>query len=98
MIRPDEFVPVALTTRSGCPESVHFGAVVGLDSEGEIAFTAGDPMVEIYPRSSNKPLQATAMVDLGLSLPPELLALVCASHDGSPLHVDAAGRILARVG
>ena len=98
MPTPDSFAPVAITRRSGCDESVHFGAVVGLSTNGEIAFAVGDATTSIYPRSSNKPMQATAMVRAGLRLPPELLALVCASHDGTPLHLDAARRILATAG
>jgi L-asparaginase II len=98
MATPESFAPVAITRRSGFDESVHFGAVVGLSSNGEIAFAIGDPATAIYPRSSNKPMQALAMVRAGLSLPPELLALVCASHDGTPMHLDAARRILATVG
>ncbi len=98
MSQPDAFVPVALTTRSGLAESVHFGAVVGVDADGSVAFAAGDPDATIYPRSSNKPLQAVAMVEAGLALPPDLLALVCASHDGTPMHTDAALRILASAG
>jgi L-asparaginase II len=43
-------------------------------------------------------MQALAMVRAGLHLQPELLALVCASHDGTPEHLDAARRILATVG
>jgi L-asparaginase II len=98
MPTPESFVPVAITRRSGCDESVHFGAVVGLSFTGEIAFALGDPTAAIYPRSSNKPMQAVAMVRAGLELPPELLALVCASHDGTPVHLDAARRILAIAG
>jgi len=98
MANPEAFVPVAITTRSGYEESVHFGAVVGLAPNGDVALAAGDPAVAIYPRSSTKPLQAAAMVRNGLRLPPELLALVCGSHDGTPRHVDAARRILASVG
>ncbi len=92
------FVPVAVTSRSGFDESVHFGAVVCLGSSGEIVFAAGDPGVTIYPRSANKPLQATAMVRAGLDLPPPLLALVSASHDGTPMHIAAARAILAGAG
>src|SRR4051812_5422979 len=95
MSRADAFVPLAQTVRSGQPESTHFGVVVALNSDGTIAFSVGDPTVAIYPRSSNKPLQAATMVELGLSLPPELLALVCASHDGSPMHCEGVRRILA---
>jgi L-asparaginase II len=98
MATPESFAPVAITRRSGCDESVHFGAVVGLSATGEIAFAVGDPMTAIYPRSSSKPMQAVAMVRAGLQLPPELLALVCASHDGTPMHIAAARRILATAG
>lgn len=92
------FVPLAITTRSGVRESEHAGAVVALAADGNVAFALGDPAVTIYPRSSMKPLQATAMVDAGLNLPPDLLALVCASHDGRPEHLDGVRSILARAG
>jgi L-asparaginase II len=98
MARADAFVAVAQTVRSGQAESTHFGAVVALDRDGAVAFAAGDPSVHIYPRSSNKPMQALAMVEIGLVLPPELLALVCASHDGSPIHREGVRQILASVG
>ena len=49
----DTFVPLVLTTRSDHQESVHFGAVVAIGRDGSLAFAAGDPTVEIYPRSSN---------------------------------------------
>ena len=43
MATPEAFAPVAITRRSGCDESVHFGAVVGLSSSGEVEFAVGDP-------------------------------------------------------
>ena len=98
MSRPDAFAPVAITTRSGVAESVHFGAIAALDSDGSLAFATGDPSVLVYPRSSNKPLQAVAMVRAGLVLPPRLLALVCASHDGTDVHLGAARDILGGAG
>ena len=98
MPTPESFVPVAITTRSGLDESVHFGAVVGLGPSGEIEFAVGDPNAIIYPRSANKPMQAVAMVRTGLSLPPELLALTCASHDGTPMHIAGVRRILDAAG
>ncbi|MDO8363486.1 MAG: asparaginase, partial [Actinomycetota bacterium] len=98
MATPDAFVPIAIATRNGFDESVHFGAVVALGPMGDIELAVGDPHVAVYPRSSNKPMQAVAMVRAGLRLPPELLALVCASHDGTPMHTEAALRILATAG
>ncbi|MEY2581918.1 MAG: hypothetical protein QOE09_1767 [Ilumatobacteraceae bacterium] len=74
---------------------MHYGAVVGLSANGDIEFAVGDPTASIYPRSSNKPMQAVGMLRAGLELPADLLALVCASHDGTPEHVEVARRILA---
>jgi L-asparaginase II len=95
MSKPADYAPIAITDRSGYDESVHFGAVVCLGPDGSIEAAVGQAGTTIYPRSSNKPLQAVAMVRAGLDLPPELLALVCASHDGTPAHLAAAQQILA---
>jgi L-asparaginase II len=38
------------------------------------------------------------MVRIGLDLPPDLLALACASHSGEPFHIDGVRRILASAG
>ena len=84
--------------RSGLVESRHRGSVVALDGNGSIAFARGDVERPIYGRSANKPIQAMAMVELGLDLPPELLALVCASHNGEPMHIEGVRRILATAG
>jgi L-asparaginase II len=94
----DVFVELAVTTRSGHDESVHYGAVVGLAPDGSVEFALGDPGAIVFPRSSTKPIQATAMVASGLDVPPHLLALVCASHDGRPEHLRAATDILVRAG
>lgn len=98
MVSAEAFAPVAITSRSGFDESIHFGAVVGLGASGAIEYAIGDPSTHIYPRSSNKPMQAVAMLRAGLQLPPELLAIACASHDGTTLHTDAVQRILADCG
>lgn len=92
---PSSFVPVAVTDRSGFDESVHHGAVVVLDAEGEVVWSAGDPSVVIYPRSSMKPLQCDGMIEQGFSGTPEQVALACASHIGEPRHVDVVRSILA---
>lgn len=93
-----DMVPVAFTVRNGIEESYHYGAVVCLERDGSVAFSAGSPNFIILPRSSMKPMQATVMVTAGLRLPPRLLALVCASHDGRPEHLQAAREILASAG
>ena len=92
------YVPIAATSRSGFDESVHFGAAVVVDATGAVLWSAGDPDVEVYPRSSTKPLQAEAMVRLGVVLTSEQLALACASHDGTPRHVAVVRSTLAAAG
>jgi L-asparaginase II len=100
MTSPDAIrdVPIAVARRSGYDECVHFGSLIALAADGSVAFSVGDPNLRCYPRSSLKPLQAEAMVGAGLDLPLEMLALVCASHDGTPAHVAGVLRILAGAG
>jgi L-asparaginase II len=92
----DRVAPIALATRSGLEESVHHGAGVAIDSDGTVLATIGDPGLVVYPRSCLKPMQAHAMVGLGLELADDQLAVACASHDGSALHLEAVRSILAR--
>ena len=66
---------VAITDRSGFDESRHHGVVVALDGAGSVVTALGDVDAPIYPRSSNKPLQADAMLRLGWRPTPEQLAL-----------------------
>lgn len=96
--RPEQFAPIAVVSRSGVDESVHFGAAVCIGADGAIVHSVGDPSVWIYPRSSTKPLQALAMVRNGLALEPEKLALVCASHNGEAIHQQTAREILTGCG
>lgn len=89
---------VAEVWRGDFLESVHHGTVVATDPSGSPVLSVGRPGDVAFPRSSNKPLQALAMLRGGLDLDGELLALACASHSGEDFHVDGALRILASAG
>ena len=52
----------------------------------------------MFPRSSNKPMQAAAMRACGLAVDGELLALASASHSGEDFHVTGVRKILAGAG
>lgn len=93
-IGPDDVAPVAVTDRSGMVESVHHGIAVGLDGSGEVVFAAGNPDAIIYPRSANKPMQADAMLRLGLTVDQQRLAIACASHDGTDEHLTVVRALL----
>ncbi len=88
---------VAAVDRNGVDESFHHGTVVVADPSGCRALV-GDIDTVIYPRSSLKPLQTTAMLDAGLRLDSRGLALACASHDGSPAHLAVVREVLANAG
>ena len=87
---------LAEVTRGGVVESVHAGHFVALNSDGSIFAQRGNPSLPIFPRSSIKSIQASAMIRHGLDLEPRLLALVCASHAGSQIHQNAVLEILAK--
>ena len=89
---------VAEIVRSGFVEGHHYGSVVALAPDGSVEWSVGDVASPVLPRSCNKPLQAVAMVEAGLDLPDDLLALACASHSGEPRHLDGVRRLLDRVG
>lgn len=89
---------VAEVWRGDFLESVHHGTVVATDAAGTATLSVGRPGDVAFPRSSNKPLQALAMLRSGLDLDGELLALACASHSGEDFHVEGALRILAAAG
>ncbi len=85
-------------TRSGFCEGEHLGHAAVVSPDGSVQIAWGDPYHEIFPRSSNKLAQATAMVRHGLDLPPHLLALAAASHSGERFHLAGVREILDGVG
>ncbi len=89
---------VAEIVRSGFVEGHHYGSIVALAADGTVDWSVGEVVAPVLPRSSNKPIQALAMVELGLDLPADLLALACASHSGEPFHVEGVRRTLASAG
>lgn len=98
MINSEAPPVLAEVVRSGFTESRHRGMVAGLAADGTIAVRAGDISVPVFPRSSSKPLQAAALLRLGLDLDGELLALAAASHYGEDFHVDGVRKILSGAG
>ena len=49
-------------------------------------------------RSAAKPLQAVGMLRAGLDLDGADLAIACASHDGTPMHINIVDRVLGAAG
>ncbi len=96
------FRPWMRAERGGRPESYHEGILVVADDEGNRRASWGDPDWPAYLRSSLKMIQALPLVESGAAdafgLGPRELAVTCASHDGTPAHVEAVTRILGSAG
>lgn len=89
---------LAEVLRSGFVEGYHRGSVAVLDADGVLIASSGDVTGAIFPRSSNKPMQAVGMLRAGLALSdPADLALCAASHHGEPMHI-ARIRSMLRAG
>ncbi|MEU4923609.1 asparaginase [Streptomyces parvus] len=89
---------LAEVVRSGFTEGHHRGSLVLLAADGSVERAIGDPAAPVFPRSSNKPMQAAAILRAGLDLSGERLALAAASHSGEPFHLDLARKMLAEHG
>jgi L-asparaginase II len=89
---------LAELTRNGLVESIHAGHLIMLNADGSDHKVKGSVDMPIFPRSSVKCMQTSAMVRSGLKLEPRLLALTEASHSGASMHQEGVLEILASVG
>lgn len=89
---------LARVVRSGFVEGAHHGVAVALDASGAVVASVGDVTAPVFPRSSNKPMQAVGMLRAGLRLDGHLLALAASSHSGERYHLDGVSRVLAGAG
>lgn len=93
---------VVEVTRGNAVESTHLVDVYIADHTGNSVATYGDADLHIYPRSSNKSLQALPLVESGAAdafgFEDKHLALACSSHNGQPMHTQAAAEMLDRAG
>jgi L-asparaginase II len=93
-----EPVILADVVRSDFVEGHHRGSVVVTNPDGTVEWSIGTVDQPMFPRSSNKPMQALGMLRNGLPLTDRLLALAGASHSGEKIHLDGVREILAGVG
>ncbi|MDR3512986.1 MAG: asparaginase [Caulobacteraceae bacterium] len=89
-------------TRGEWLESRHRGSIAVADAKGALVWSAGDVDQPVFGRSSLKMLQALPLVETGaadaFAVSDAELALACASHSGEPVHVEAVGGWLGRIG
>ncbi|WP_067720989.1 asparaginase [Nocardia yamanashiensis] len=92
-------VDLVEVVRSGFRECVHRGSLVILGPDGDPRFELGAVHGPIFPRSTNKPLQALTLLRNGFEpLDQAELAIATASHFGEADHVELVQRLLDRFG
>lgn len=80
-------------------ESVHSGDVAVCDAAGRLIAFAGEPDRPVYARSCMKPLQAAVSLSFApLSFTDTEVAVMCASHNAEPVHLEAVRSVLDRSG
>lgn len=93
-----KLAPLVELTRGGTLENQHFGAVAVVDLRGRVLAQAGDAHWLTFTRSTLKALQALPFVEAGgpqrFRFTQAQVALLCASHNGEPMHVDAVQGML----
>lgn len=77
---------------------MHDGSLAVVDTTGRLLASSGDIDGRFLARSSVKPFQATIAFEHGAELPPEWLALACASHTGAPIHIAIVQAMLESTG
>ncbi|HYE82210.1 MAG TPA: asparaginase [Clostridia bacterium] len=88
--------------RDGYIESQHHIHIAVVDRRRELLYSFGDPTHATFARSSMKPIQAIPIIGTGTAdafkLETEDIAVMCASHNGEPIHRSRILSILERVG
>lgn len=94
--------PLLEVTRGNLVESVHYGSIAVVDSNGKLIASYGDRHTVAFLRSSAKPFQALPFVERGgvefYGLTPRELSIACASHEGSDMHVQTVEGIQKKLG
>lgn len=96
------YQPLYYTTRNGIVESVHYGAIAVVTTEGKLVAKVGDPQARTFLRSSAKPFQCIPLLEMGgrdkFQLRDEELAVICASHSGTEEHLRTIVGIQRKIG
>lgn len=95
-------IPLIELSRGGTLECLHFGAVAVVNTRGQMVAQAGDPHWLTFSRSTLKALQALPFMQSEgpqqFGFTQAQTALLCASHNGEDMHVQAAQGMLEKAG
>ncbi len=94
--------PIVEATRGNIVESIHFGGFIVVNADGDVLASLGAQNLMTYPRSSMKPFQALPFIENGgdeaFGFTAQEIAIMCASHSGTDLHVSVLKGMHEKVG
>ena len=94
--------PLVEVKRGSITESRHRGHIVAVEPDGNIVASLGSSYNVTFLRSSAKPFQAMPLLLTGAAdrfgFTDREVALVCASHNGEPIHTELAASMLKKIG
>ena len=89
-------------TRGSDVECQHAGSIAVVNTRGELLYQCGDPHRLTFTRSTIKPFQAAPFLQSGgvthFGLDKREIALLCASHSGEAMHIEAVQSMLDKAG
>lgn len=92
---------LAAVTRNKYIESLHYGYICVVDSEGKVIYKKGDINTVFFFRSSAKPIQIIPFIQSGgakaMGYTSKEIAIGCASHTGEPAHQETVLNVLKRL-
>ncbi len=95
-------VPLVEQTRGSVVETVHRGAVAVVSADGQMLYSAGNPELKTFLRSSAKPFQLLPTIEAGAietyDLQADEISVMCASHSGEDYHLQTVRQILSKIG
>ncbi|KNY29396.1 asparaginase [Pseudobacteroides cellulosolvens] len=93
--------PLAIVTRDGYIESIHYGYICVVNSSSHVLYNLGDLNTKIFLRSSAKPIQAIPLIQSGaaheFNFSNKEIAIACASHSGQKIHQETVEGILNKL-
>ncbi|MBC2725284.1 asparaginase [Desulfosporosinus sp.] len=93
--------PLAVVTRDGYVESIHYGYICVVDSSGQVLYNIGNYNTRIFFRSAAKPIQVIPLIQSGatkaFNFSKKEIAITCASHSGQKIHQETVGEILRKL-
>lgn len=95
-------LPLLELMRGSVVEATHLGSIAVVTADGTLLHSYGDPHTVAFLRSSAKPFQVLPFVEAGgvehYNYTDRELALSCASHETSQMHLDAVAALQKKVG